>query len=137
MPKRFKVMLVVLAGLAVVIVALWGGSKLNNTSQDTKDIRRVLHRQEMIFARNECRNRIESQFADVIQHRDALGWAGIPGIVLYHSDTSGELNPALVQIAVELKAANDAVLALPSVDDAVEHGYTLDGVKYPACPKGP
>jgi hypothetical protein len=33
-----------------------------------------------------------------------------------------------------LTAATAAVKALPKLDDAVDHGYTLNGVHHPACP---
>jgi hypothetical protein len=126
-------MLGILIVLVVVVVGGWAVWKVSDSNADTNDIRKVLHAQALISERNECRDLIDSRFDEVVRERDAIGWSAIPQLIGIHIDEPAELRTT----AAALDAANMKVLALPSVDDAVKHGYELDGVHYAACPKVP
>lgn len=132
MPERFKIMLAVCIGLIVIAigVAAWSAYEATTSGSGVSEIRQLLNGQQAAAARDDCRARIESRFAHVVQQRDAIGWSAIPKIIGLHvGDTSD-----LTTTGMALEKANAAVLALPAIEDAVDHGYTLDGKHYPPCP---
>lgn len=77
--------------------------------------------------RTDCRNEIQAQFNDVRDHRDNL--LGLIAALAFSGDGAGAR-----AIIPQLNMAIDAVNALPDFDHAVDHGYTIAGISYPACP---
>lgn len=78
--------------------------------------------------RTDCRSATNADFTDIVRRRDALVADGLVAIARNDSAT-------LAALADQVAAANQAVQSLPKLDDAVDHGYTLDGVHHPACPR--
>jgi hypothetical protein len=131
--RSYKIMF----GMAVFLIflvlgaAVWGGVEAANSRDDVSEIRQVLNTQESDAALDDCRARIASEFGHIVQQRDSIGWSAIPQLIGIHAGTPAEL----LETAARLEAANAAVLALPSLEDAVNNGYEINGVAHPPCPK--
>jgi hypothetical protein len=133
MADRYKAMLAVCIVLILIAIGLagWGVYVSVTNGDDVSEIHDILDAQKDAAARDECRAEIQSRFDDVVRMRDAIGWSAIPQLIGIHAGTPAELTAT----AQALDVANVRVLALPTLDEAVNQGYSLDGVHYPPCPK--
>lgn len=90
--------------------------------------------------RNDCRSAYNAEFTEKIRQRDALSIEQNRelGVALFNSVQGVRSTPEQVEAFrttnLALGKAADAVAELPKLDDAVDHGYTLDGVHHPPCP---
>jgi hypothetical protein len=138
MADRFKIMLGICFVLIVLVLGtVWVGVKASHGDRQVTQINQLFHAQQMIAAREECRAAVQSRFNEVIRERDAIGWSAIPDLIGYHLGDPAAQIASLIATRDRLAKANEAVLALPSLDAAVNHGFDLAGVHYPACPKVP
>ena len=105
---------VVLVVTGIVVFLVLAG---NSTSSDIRESTK----------RADCRTAYNADFTEVVRTRDALVAEGL--VAVAQGDRA-----RLAAIAGDVDQANRAVQRLPKLDDAVEHGYTLNGVHHPPCP---
>lgn len=113
-----------------VAIAVGLGFTGNATSSDLAESNR----------RTDCRSAYNADFTEVIRARDH---AKIDlDILRYNADIATATGVPITDADVtafvakrdEVQVLNNQVDALPKLDDAVDHGYTLDGVHHPPCP---
>lgn len=125
----FAFLSVISLGVGLSVALGYSG---NATSSDVRESTR----------RADCRSAYNADFTEVIRHRDDLKleldsqYYEVQLLIARGAETA----PTAEQIAAfadtkdDLDEARAQVAALPKLDDAVEHGYTLNGVSHPPCP---
>jgi hypothetical protein len=78
--------------------------------------------------RNDCRSAIRDEFDTIKDQR----FNTLLTTVFNHKPPGTPLTDAENKNILNQETRVDA---LPKISDAVEHGYTLDGVHHPPCPK--
>lgn len=126
--------------VAVVVVLTFvvaGASLLYRFSDAAKQSTavRAVRVSAMAAKRADCRTAYNSdrsaviEYANTVERQANLDFAGY----LLGDPTS--TTDKLIANRKSLDAANAAVLKLPTLSEMVDHGYTLNGVTHPACPK--
>jgi len=122
-------MLVVIA-IVVAFAGAWYARSGNDASQSVQESTR----------RTDCRSAYNADFTEVVRRRDGLNttFNRQLGAALLARVNGEPPDPVAIaafeQTNTDLAAAQRAVDALPKLDDAVDHGYTLNGIHHPACP---
>lgn len=134
-PPRWVWSLAALLGV-VVLVAIPGAAFLEASKSATSSSASAseARRTRELSERSDCRTAYQADFTEVVRARDAIA-------VQSNIDFAGFLlgDPSvpsgkLATNRTALEEANAAVEALPKIDDAMDHGYQLGGVKHPPCP---
>jgi hypothetical protein len=128
---RILVPALVVVAIVVAFAGAWYARSGNDASQDVRESSQ----------RADCREQYRADFTEVIRARDdlKLDLDAQYYAATYESAVTGQ-RPTAAQIERfgatlgELEGARAAVRALPKLDDAVNHGYELDGVQHPPCP---
>lgn len=84
--------------------------------------------------RADCRTAYNSDRNVVIEHAQIVERQNVSAFGGYLL-SQGVSTADLVKNKAALDAANKAVADLPTLNDMVDHGYTLGGVTHPPCPK--
>jgi hypothetical protein len=133
--KSYRLAYLTLAALAVILVVVAIGLAFsysgNSASQDVRESTK----------RADCRSAYNADFTEVKNARDdlKLDLDTQYYTATYQSVITGQrATPEQVQhfgdTLAQLEDARAAVRALPRLDDAVDHGYTLHGIHHPPCP---
>lgn len=85
--------------------------------------------------RADCRANYNTSLTDVIRARDAVSAQAQLDLAAYLLGNPASDSSKLAQDRLTLQNANNAVLALPRLGDAIQSGFVLNGVRYPPCPK--
>jgi len=90
--------------------------------------------------RADCRSAYNADFTEVIRARDDLKleldsqfYAALLGSAQGRQSSPEDI-ALFAATKTKLDTARDAVRALPKLDAAVDHGYTLNGETHPPCP---
>ncbi len=129
--KRLQLMIV--AG--IIVLVLGGLFSLYLRGKDAAKQSTIQHAVAVILAsneRNDCRTAYNSDRNAVLEHASAVERRNV-------SEFGGfflsEISTEKIQAnKVELDEANAAAANLPTLNEMVDHGYTLNGVKHPPCP---
>lgn len=114
-------------GVAFTLILRFGDAAKQSTIKHSLNI--VLLSSE----RADCRTAYNSDRGAVLERAGEIerqNVAAFGGYLLSQGVTTAEL----AANKKALDAANKAAAALPSLNDMVDHGYTLNGVHHPPCP---
>jgi hypothetical protein len=126
---------------AVGLFAIWAGvgvflvSSSIQTGATARETRKAILLQEQNAARTDCRSAIIANFDEVLRHADGVQRVAQLDLARYLLGNPASTSETLMKDASDLEAANQAIAILPKVDDAVDHGYRLNGITHGACPK--
>jgi uncharacterized membrane protein len=125
------VLLVVIVTAVGVGASLWfrfsDSAKQSTTQQAANSILASIERQDCSRSYSSDRTEITEKAA-ALERQSNIDFAG------YLLSAPGISTATLQTNKAALEKANDAVLALPTLADMVDHGYTLNGVSHPPCP---
>jgi hypothetical protein len=105
------------------------------TGANANETRKAVLLQEQNAARTDCRSALVADFDEVLRHADAVQRTAQLDLARYLLGNPASTSETLMRDATDLEAANQAIAALPKVDDAVDHGYRLNGITHAACPR--
>lgn len=127
----------VLIALTFLVVVVVGVGLIINTARSGRtvtQVRDLVVATQQAQARIDCRSEYNSVRQEVIDKATAISRQAnidFAGFLLGRPDST---EAVLLKDRVDLVAANDAVLALPTLPEMVEKGFSLDGARRPPCP---
>lgn len=128
----------ILVGLAFLVVLVVGvvlvifTVRTTDVASQTRDLVITTQRAQ---ARTDCRSEYNSARQEVQDRAIAISRQANIDFAGYLLGRPDSTEAVLLQDRADLVAANDAVLALPSLPDMVDKGYQLPGgMKHPPCP---
>lgn len=130
MPRRFTWIFVGLGFFLGVVLGAWGVVLSSDTAStaSVEQVRALIEAQQQASTRADCRTGIASALQSVRDDRLSTTL----NVVFTHKPSGTPLTQAELDL---IQAANVAVTNLPRISDAVNHGATIDGIRYLPCPK--
>lgn len=126
--------LVALTFLVVVVVGVVLVITTTRSTDVVSQVRDLVIATQRGQARIDCRSEYNAVRQEVIDKATAISRQAnidFAGFLLGRPDST---EAVLLKDRVDLVAANDAVLALPTLPEMVEKGFELGGVKHGPCP---